>query len=387
MAAVSPCRNQFPEESPPCCRGWFSNGYFVSEHAEKVKTMRSKSQAIIFALFCALGIFGARGTSNVLQAMQGAKSSSSFKVPDSARIWLTAKNTNDRLTEKGTLAFQALAQPDENYPTVFVDPGKRYQTIVGLGGAFTDASAETFYKLPERVQDEILTAYFDPEKGIGYSLGRTHINSCDFSSDTYAYADKAGDMALAQFSINHDLKYRVPLIKKALGTAKDMKIYASPWSPPAWMKTNNDMLHGGKLKPEAMPVWARYYVRFIEEYRKAGISFWGLTVQNEPMAVQTWESCIYTADEERDFVKKYLGPELQRAGMGAIKLMIWDHNRGLMVQRARAVLDDPEAAKYVWGTAFHWYVGDHFDNVRAVHEAYPDKHLLFSEGCGYPFSW
>jgi glucosylceramidase len=300
--------------------------------------------------------------------------------PGSLRIFLTAKDTADRLADKGAFAFAALPQPDENFPTVFVDPSKKFQTIAGIGGALTDASAETFAKLPPEAQAELLTAYFDPNKGIGYSLGRTHINSCDFSSGSYAYADTPGDTELAQFSIAHDLRYRVPFIKRALALAKDMKIYASPWSPPAWMKTNNNMLRGGEVKSEYYAAWARYYVRFIQEYTKAGIPIWGLTVQNEPMAVQSWESCIYTAQQERDFVKNHLGPQLQRSGLGGVKLMIWDHNRGLMYQRAKTVLDDPEAAKFVWGTAFHWYVGDHFDNVRMVHEAFPEKHLVFSEG-------
>jgi len=153
------------------------------------------------------------------------------------------------------------------------------------------------------------------------------------------------------------------------------------------MKTNNDILHGGKLKPEYAMVWAKYFIRFIEEYKKVGIPVWGLSVQNEPMAVQTWESCIFTAEEERDFVKKNLGPQLHAAGMSDLKLMIWDHNRGIMYQRAKTVLDDPEAAKYVWGTGFHWYVGDHFDNVRMVHDAWPDKNVIFTEGCNGPFDW
>lgn len=190
-----------------------------------------------------------------------------------------------------------------------------------------------------------------------------------------------GDKGLEHFSIKPDLKYRIPFIKAALEkTGQDFKLFASPWSPPAWMKTNNDMLHGGKLRPEYYATWANYFVRFVQEYEKAGIPLWGLTVQNEPMATQTWESCIYTAAEERDFVKNHLGPALQKSGLSRLKLMIWDHNRGIMYQRAKVVYDDPAAAKFVWGTGFHWYVGDHFDNVRLVHDAYPNKELMFTEG-------
>ena len=222
-------------------------------------------------------------------------------------------------------------------------------------------------------------------KGIGYSLCRTNIHSCDFSSDSYMYAP-TGDKDLVHFSIAHDKRYRIPFIKAALAAApQPFTLFASPWSPPAWMKTNGDMLHGGKLKPEYAETWANYYGRFIRAYEKEGIRIWGLTVQNEPMATQTWESCVFTGDEERAFVRDHLGPALARAGLAGVKLMVWDHNRGIMYQRAKAVYDDAEAAKYVWGTAFHWYVGDHFDNVRLVHEAWPDKNLLMTEACLYPF--
>lgn len=312
--------------------------------------------------------------------------SASAQPPASARIFLTAKDTSDRLTPKASVPFAALPQPDEHSITVMVDATHKFQTIEGIGGALTDAAAETFFKLPAARQQEVLTAYYDANKGIGYSLGRTHINSCDFSSESYAYVSKP-DTSLRSFSIAHDLKYRVPLIQRVLKMVPRLKIFASPWSPPAWMKTNNDMLHGGHLKPRDFDAWARYYVRFISEYARRGIPIWGLTVQNEPMAVQTWESCIYTAEEERDFVKRYLGPTLHRAHLDALKLMIWDHNRGLMYQRASTVLNDPQAARYVWGTAYHWYVGDEFRNVGAVHEAFPGKAVFFSEGCNYPFSW
>jgi len=227
----------------------------------------------------------------------------------SARIFVTAENTNLRLTEGESLAFEEFAQPEEHFATIMLDPAKTFQTIEGIGGALTDAAAETFYKLPKSRQDEIMTAYFDPTKGIGYSLCRTHINSCDFSSESYAYSEVEGDTGLAHFSLQHDLKYRIPFTKEAIAKAgNEIKFLASPWSPPAWMKTNNNMLQGGQLKPEYYQTWADYYVRFVEEYGKQGIPVWAISVQNEPMAVQTWESCIYSAEEERDFVKNYLGP-------------------------------------------------------------------------------
>ncbi|RPI41013.1 MAG: glucosylceramidase, partial [Bacteroidetes bacterium] len=206
-------------------------------------------------------------------------------------------------------------------------------------------------------------------------------------SGSYAYTETPGDVQLKDFTIAHDLEYRVPLIRAAIETTRgDLKIFASPWSPPAWMKTNNNMLEGGVVKPEYLDAWARYYVRFIGEYEKAGVPIWGLTVQNEPMSVQRWESCIFTGEDEREFVKNHLGPTLVKSGCAGVKLMIWDHNRGIMYQRAKAVYDDPEAAKYVWGMGFHWYVGDHFDNVRLVHDSYPDKGLIFTEGTPASFN-
>lgn len=152
------------------------------------------------------------------------------------------------------------------------------------------------------------------------------------------------------------------------------------------MKTNSDMLHGGKLRPEYAQAWADYFVKYVKAYQTAGIPIWGLTVQNEAMATQVWESCIFTAVEERDFVRDHLGPALHAGGLGEVKLMIWDHNRGIMYQRVQVAYQDPAASRYIWGTAFHWYIGDHFDNVRLVHDAFPEKKLLYTEG-GMHGSW
>ena len=298
-----------------------------------------------------------------------------------AEVYLTARGTGDRMARKASLTAEPMAQPDEHVPTIMLDRARSFQTIVGIGGALTDASAETFSKLPPERREEVLTALFDSTRGNGFTLCRTHIHSCDFSSESYSYSEVPGDTALEQFSIERDLKHKIPFIRAAAARAgTGFRLFASPWSPPAWMKTNGNMLQGGALRPEYRQAWADYFVRFVREYERAGVPVWGLTVQNEPMAVQTWESCIFTAEEERDFVKYYLGPTLAGTGLSRLKLMIWDHNRGIMYQRAAAVFNDPEASKYVWGTGFHWYVGDHFDNVRLVREAFPDKELVFTEG-------
>jgi len=196
---------------------------------------------------------------------------------------------------------------------------------------------------------------------------------------------------LKTFSIEHDRSYRLPFIKQVIAAAGGkLTLYVSPWSPPAWMKDNHDMLHGGKLLPEFRQAWADYFIKYIQAYEKEGIPIWGLTLQNEPLAKQTWESCNFSAEEERDYIKGYLGPTLHRAGMSDKKLIAWDHNRDFIYQTASTVLNDPEAAKYVWGIGYHWYetwTGSTmlFDNERKVSEAFPGTHLIFTEGCAERF--
>lgn len=300
-------------------------------------------------------------------------------------VYTTAENTEHRISQTETLQFKEFAQPLETDVCVFVDPSKTFQTIVGIGGAITDASAETFAKLPKESQQEFLKAYYDVKDGIGYSLARTNINSCDFSSGSYTYVAD-GDQELKTFSVTHDLQYRIPMIKQAITAAGGkLDLFASPWSPPSWMKDNNSMLKGGKLLPQYRQAWANYYVQFIKAYEKEGIPIWGLSVQNEPMAIQKWESCIFTAEEERDFIKQYLGPTLQKNGMSGKKLIAWDHNRDLIYQRASTILSDPAAAKYVWGIGYHWYetwTGSkmQFENLKRVKETFPTKNLIFTEG-------
>jgi glucosylceramidase len=269
---------------------------------------------------------------------------------------------------------------------VFVDTAVKFQKIVGIGAALTDASAETFDKLPKDKQKEFLTAYFDKEKGIGYTLARTNMNSCDFSSSSYTYVAEK-DSLLKTFNIKPDLAHKIPFIKKAIERAGgNLTLFFSPWSPPAWMKSNNNMLQGGFLLDQYKQSWANYYVKFIQEYEKQGISIWGMTMQNEPMAKQTWESCIFTDEEERDFIKYYLGPTLHKNGYGNKKLISWDHNRDLIFQRTSTLMKDTAAAKYVWGVGYHWYetwTGSamQFDNLKRVAESFPDKKLFFTEGC------
>jgi len=308
-----------------------------------------------------------------------------------ATIYTTADGTQLRLTRGGNLNFTDSRQPLETEPFILVDPLSTFQTVIGIGGALTDVSAETFAKLPKAQQEELLRAYYNPHTGIGYTLARTNIQSCDFSSGSYSYV-KDHDTALTSFSVAHDEQYRIPLIKQAITAAGgSLRLFVSPWSPPAWMKDNGSVTGGGKLKPEYDHSWAGFYVKFIRTYEAKGIPIWGLTVQNEPMARQKWESCIYTAEEERDFIKNYLGPVLASAGMSDKKLIAWDHNRDLLYQRVSTILEDPQAARYVWGIGYHWYetwTGGpmQFENVRLVSKAFPDANLMFTEGCVEKFN-
>jgi glucosylceramidase len=311
----------------------------------------------------------------------------SFSTKDKTiTVYTTAENTKLRLTQTDKLSFSISKQPLETEISVFVEPTKTFQNFMGIGGAITDASAEVFAKLSKEKQQELLNAYYDKEKGIGYSLLRTTIHSSDFSSGSYTYI-KDGDKDLKTFNIDHDRQYRIPMLKEAIKTAGGkLLLYVSPWSPPAFMKSNGNMLKGGTLLLEYYQSWANYYTKFIKAYEKEGMPIWGLTVQNEPMATQTWESCVYSAEAERDFLKNFLGPTMKKEGLGSKKIVVWDHNRDLMNQRANVIFSDPEASKYAWGMGFHWYetwAGGEpmFDNVRKVHEAYPSKNLMFTEGC------
>ena len=324
---------------------------------------------------------------NNIQAQHASFSLTGKKIS----VYTTADSTEYRLSPMGTLSFKEMGQPFETQICVFVDPSKTFQTFLGIGAALTDASAETFAKLSKEKQQEFLQAYFDKEKGIGYTLARTNIHSCDFSSGSYTYVNDS-DKDLKSFTVEHDKQFRIPFIKDAIKAAGGkLTMFVSPWSPPAWMKDNNDMLHGGKLKPEFYQSWANYYAKFIKAYSKEGIPVWGLSIQNEPMAKQTWESCIYSAEEERDFLKNFLGPTMKREGLADKKIIVWDHNRDLIYQRAQTYFDDPAAAKYAWGIGFHWYEpwsgGEPmFDNVALVNKAYPDKNILFTEGCAESFN-
>jgi glucosylceramidase len=301
------------------------------------------------------------------------------------QVYTTAKDTELRLTKTSEQVFKKKVQPLETEVAIFINPKKTFQKYLGIGGAITDASSEVFATLNETQQNKLLESLYGKD-GIGYNIIRTSIHSSDFGLGSFTYV-KEGDADLKTFSIEKDKEKRIPFIKRAIDLIKDdLVFYASPWSPPAFMKSNKNMLQGGKLLPEFRQAWADYYVKFIKAYEEEGIPVWGLTIQNEPMAVQRWESCIYTADEERDFLKNYLGPTLEKEGLGDKKIVVWDHNRDLISERANTIFEDPEASKYAWGIGFHWYETwtgglPKYDNLKNINESFPSKNMLFTEGC------
>ena len=296
--------------------------------------------------------------------------------------YLTSRDGGIGLQRQAVLPYSVGSQSQSSLPTLWWDSRRSFQTIEGFGGAFTEAGAVSWQQLSEPKREQLLREYFCAQNGHGYRLCRVHMNSCDFALGNYAHLERPGDTAMESFSIARDRQSLLPFIKAAQKVAQSpIQLLVSPWSPPAWMKSNAQMNNGGSLLPQYCAAWAACFVRFIQAYQAEGLCVWGVSVQNEPAAVQRWDSCIYSAEEERDFVRDYLGPALEQAGLGHVRIVIWDHNRDHMVERASVVFADPLAARFVWGTGFHWYGENHFEHVQLVHDAWPEKRLLFTEGC------
>ena len=339
----------------------------------------------ILILFCASFLFSCAEKNNPSQKKNESSIDKKVSLNNKIQIYTTAKDTELKLSKTGDLVFSKKNQTLETEIAVFVNPKKQFQEFLGIGGAITDASSEVFSKLNENQQQELLKSYFGSE-GIGYNIIRTSIHSSDFGLGSHTYIQE-NDAELKTFSIAKDKEKRIPFIKRAIKLIEDdLVFYASPWSPPAFMKTNKNMLRGGKLLPKFRQAWANYYVKFIKAYEEEGIPVWGLTIQNEPMAVQRWESCIYTAEEERDFLKDYLGPTLEKEGLSDKNIIVWDHNRDLISERANMIFEDEEAAKYAWGIGFHWYETwtgglPKYDNLKNIKESFPSKNMMFTEGC------
>ena len=249
-----------------------------------------------------------------------------------------------------------------------------YQTVLGIGCAFSDSAASAWKSMPENAQKKLIEAYFDREKGIGYNFGRLSIGSCDFSTEDYTYVEE-GDETLESFDISHDKKAVFPMVKEA-EKYTDLVLFASPWSPPVYMKTNGTREYGGHLKREYYALWAKYFAKYIEACRTENIDIWGVTVQNEPRHTQMWESCLYSVEEEIEFLG-YLGRALTKTGT---RILCYDHCRERVYERSKRIYES-ENGKYCDGIAHHWYSGDHFGELKAFYEKYPEKYNVASEGC------
>ena len=256
-----------------------------------------------------------------------------------------------------------------------------YQTIQGFGGAFTESAAYNYAKLTDAQKREFMEKHFSREHGIGYNFGRTHINSCDFSLDIYTYVED-GDWDLSTFSIERDKKYIIPFIKDAMEYCEDeLVLFASPWSPPAYMKENESPIRGGALKEQYKTLWARYYAKYIKAMAAEGIAISAISVQNEPNARQPWESCSYTPVQEREFLEKHLFPVLDEEELSHVKVIIWDHNKERVYDRTKEIFASEIVQERVWAVGHHWYSGDHFEGLQLVHEKF-GKALISTEICG-----
>lgn len=270
--------------------------------------------------------------------------------------------------------------PAQEKDVINLYPFMKYQTIEGFGATFTEAAAYTFSQMSEKSKTDFLEACFG-ENGLKYNQTRMALDSCDASLGNYSAMDDKADENLDSFSLERDEKYILPFYRAVTEKrGEPVAAMLSPWSPPAFMKSNGEKNHGGVLKKEYYGLWAEYFCRFIEEYRKKGVDVRRISIQNEPNAVQTWDSCCYNGAQERGFLKDHLYPALQKHGLTDMEIFIWDHNKERMVERAREVIDE-ETAHMVDGIGFHWYSGDHFEALSIVKELYPDKKVAFTEGC------
>lgn len=266
-------------------------------------------------------------------------------------------------------------------PLINVYPQVTYQTFQGFGGMFTEAAAYCVKNAGGDNGDRIMKDLFG-EDGLCYTCGRVHLDSCDASLSNYSAMDQADDAELTTFSLSRDEEYLIPMIRKAQQySSGPLTLMVSPWSPPSFMKTNGEKNHGGKLKPEYFELWSKYICRFIKEYEKRGIRFSMLSLQNEPNAAQEWDSCKFSAAEEREYLRRYLVPELRAQGLGDIEILIWDHNKERALERTLETISDEEMREMISGVAVHWYSGDHFEQLAMIKKLFPEKRLVFTEGC------
>jgi glucosylceramidase len=270
-------------------------------------------------------------------------------------------------------------QVDFDRRLITIDPSEKRQSVLGFGGAITEATTSVYALLSPEQKKAFIRAYFG-EDGAAYSWERIPLGSTDFGLGSYCYVAE-GDLTSKAFSLKHEEQYLFPFLKDVndfLG--HQPHLLASPWTPPAFYKDNHTPQHGGHLLPQYRKNYAAYETTYFQAMAKRGYTFDLLTIQNEPEAVQTWDSCIYTPEEEAAYIP-YLRTALDQAGFKDIGLYIWDHNRDEIVRRSNVTLAAKEVRSLVKGVAYHWYCSNNHHNLDLVHEAFPDLHLLFTEGC------
>ena len=308
-------------------------------------------------------------------------------IPGGAAAAFLSSNTGLKL-DPSLLAFTA-AQPSNwtHWQRITVDQTQRFQTLLGFGGAFTDAAAIHLAELSEPVQKLALEAYFGP-RGAQYAVGRVPIGGSDFSTHSYSYDGQAGDYALKTFALapedtqrggKLDMIGRAQALNAAIEPARPLSLFASVWSAPPWLKVNasaKDGFIGGNLdpSPRAQQAWADYLSRFISEYASRGVELWGITMQNEPFELpfflaQTWDSMVYSPAQALAFVRDHLGPTLRR-DHPRLKLMIHDDQAPNIMATLAGVLSDPAVREFVDGVAIHWYTipGHGGDYLTQAHE-------------------
>lgn len=299
-------------------------------------------------------------------------------------------------------SVEQMQKKESKNSRIIINSSLKYQIIQGFGGAFTQAAALQFQRLPKAIQTRVLELYFG-QNGTRYTFGRVHMNSCDFCEKSYNFDNITNDIELHAFDMNvsHDTVAMIPFIQQALEYQPQMKLFASPWSPPGWMKTPipqhpfADMVHtalSNGLAPEYQYSWALYFSKFLQAYQRHNINFWGVTVQNEPGFDAPWEACRYNASYMAEFVSNHLGPRLKK-DFPQLHIMIYDHNKLSLFDFAKEIYDNPKAAQYVSGAAFHWYSErgstdldgtEGFDKVSQTYRYRPDKFLLATESCNCP---
>ncbi|XP_076231371.1 lysosomal acid glucosylceramidase-like, partial [Calliopsis andreniformis] len=277
---------------------------------------------------------------------------------------------------------------------VNVDHTKKYQTILGFGGAFADSVGINLKKLSPATQDQLIRTYFDQKSGSKYSISRIPIAGTDFSTRIYTYDDVVGDNTLDHFALaKEDYEYKIPYIKKALELNPDIKFYASSWSPPYWMKTNGERNGYGFLKDEYKQTYANYLIKFLDGYKAHGINMWALTTGNEPLNSFVPDfpltTMAWTPDLMADWVANYMGPTLANSTHNNTIILALDDNRIVLPWFVNPIFTDEKSSKYTGGTAVHWYqdAKQPPEVLDWTHEQFPDKIILMSEAAEKPQAW